>query len=107
MAGPFAGAEWTLTAWPPAADSLTGKAAFLVPELPSAMLTLLIARPGTGSSLRIVPVAVAVPRIALVGLLRVAVYVSFALLSGSPTTGTVMVPEVEPAGMVSVPVLAR
>src|SRR5262249_10854333 len=59
-----------------------------------------------GSSLRIVPVPVPVPMVALVGTLRLTVKVSLGSMVASPRIGTAIVPLIELAEMVSVPLAA-
>ncbi len=79
----------------------------MVPELPSAWLTLLKLSEGVGSLSLIVPVAVAVPRVPTVTPESVTVNVSLFSSSVSPTTGTEIVVHMQPpAGRTAVPLEA-
>ena len=81
-------------------------AAFLLPELPSATDALAIETVGAVSSLVIVPVADAVPRVAPDGLVSETVNVSFGSTTASPATATLTVCEVTPGANVRVPDVA-
>ena len=81
----------------------TGKARLVVPLLPSvteAEATVITVAP---SSLRMVPVAVAVPRVAFTGADNVTVNVSSNSIVVSLQTVTEIVVEVLPEGMLTVP----
>ena len=81
----------------------TGKARFFVTLLPSvteAESTVITVAP---SSLRIVPVAAAVPSVAFTGADNVTEKVSFGSRVASPQTVTEILVEVLPAGMLTVP----
>lgn len=78
------------------------KTRFFVPVLPSVTEELAMDKLGTVSSLLIVPVAEAVPIVALTGLVNVNVMFSSVSNNVSPVIRTVTVPVVEPAGMVRV-----
>ena len=91
--------------WVLAADSVTVTFAVL-PTLPSATLTLAIAILGTSSLLRVTTALAAALNVALLGLVKLMVKVSFASTVVSPSTGTVKVLLVSPIAKVSVPVLA-
>jgi len=98
----------TVTVWLLAADKLTVKFAFVVPEFPSGTLTSLIERPGSGSSPTIVSTAVlGVPKAALpVALLKVRMTTSLGSLSVSLMIGMLNVLDVSPVTNESVPDVA-
>ena len=89
-----------------AADCVTVKTAVVVPVLPSVTVTLLIDRVSTPSSFTIVPRPWPSRIVALPGLDRFTTNVSSGSTVVSPMTGTVIVPVVAPAAMVSVPLVA-
>jgi hypothetical protein len=95
----------TVTCLPEAELSVTVKAAFVVPELPSVTVTSLIESAGSGSSSVIVPTPWLSVMVAFTAPERFRVKVSLSSSIVSPRTGTVMVPVVEPATMVSVPLV--
>ena len=99
-------AKSTETFCPLTALMVTVKFAFSVPVSPSVTVTSLIDSVGVGSSSVIVPTPVASAIAAFVAFERLTVYVSFASSRTSPTTGTVIVRVVTPAGKVSVPFVA-
>ena len=89
-------------------ESETANAIFVVPELPSATVTFetetvggVVA--GALSSLVMVPVAVAVPRVTLTGLASVTVNVSVGSTAVSPMTAMLTFWVVTPGANVSVP----
>ena len=89
------------------ADSVTTKAAFVVPPVPSVTVTSAIDSDGSGlSSLVMVPTAVARATVAFTGADSVTVKVSLGSSVASVTIGTVTVCVVDPAGNVSVPLAA-
>ena len=92
-------------------DSDTVNARSVEPELPSATVALAIDTVGgvtttAVSSLVMVPMAVAVPRLALVGALNATVKVSLASTAVSPRTATLTFAEVTPGANVRVPLPA-
>src|SRR5256885_1787172 len=97
----------TLTGTPLTADDVTVNTIGVVPLSPSVAAVHPIDTIGASSSSMIVPVAVAVPMVALVGFERLAVNVSLFSCSVSPTTGTANVALVEPAGIATVLVVAE
>ncbi len=91
--------EWGLTA-----EIETVNAIRLVPVSPSDRDASAIDTTGTGSSSTMVPDAVATPSVAFTGFDSVSEKVSLFSYSVSPTTGTVTVALVDPAGIVAEPV---
>ena len=84
-------------------------AALVLPELPSLTVALAIDTVGAvllASSLVMVPVAVAVPSVAPLGLVSFTVKVSFGSTTASPVTATLTVCEVTPGAKVKVPEVA-
>jgi hypothetical protein len=86
----------TVTVRPLLLERDTVKVMFDVPVLPSVRVTFPMETAGAASLSVMVPVAVAVPRVALVGELRVTVKVSLASSMVSPTMGTVKALEISP-----------
>jgi hypothetical protein len=82
-------------------ERLTEKSKLVVPEFPSLALTLPMEIEGSGSSLRMVPVAVARRIEAFVGPERVTVKVSSGSYVVSPLTLTVTVRDVTPGEKLS------
>ena len=78
----------------------------VLPASPSATLVSAIDSPGSASPSVIVPVALIMDRVALIGLLKLSVRVSSSSASVSPNTGTVTVVWVAPAAIVAVPDVA-
>ena len=103
---PSAVAQSTVVSTPLAADSETVKRNCVVPVLPSRCATSSTESTGMASSLVIVPVATDVPSEPFVGEDSVTVKLSVFSYLVSPTTCTVMLPAVEPTGIVSVPLPA-
>ena len=102
----------TVTGFGSAPNSVSVKVAGVVPALPSVTdtsLTVIVGSTGGGveSSLRIVPWPCPSAIVALVGPLRLTKNVSSGSTAVSPTTGTLTVPLVWPAGMVRSPLVAR
>ena len=99
-------AYFAVTGKPLAAERETVNGIGVTPELPSDREVLEIDTTGTGSSSTIVPVAVAVPNVALTGPESATEKASFFSYSKSPATNTVKVVLVEPTGIVALPVFA-
>jgi uncharacterized membrane protein len=102
VAVPAAVTADTVIACPLAPERVTAKVRLEEPALPSANETSLIEMVGAASLSVMVPVPVAVPRVALVGELKVTVKVSLASSTVSPTMGTTKVSEVSPGTKVMV-----